>query len=65
MKPVNKDFPVMNYLRLVFSRLQPFYEQAVSDLDSPMQISLWVWVTHSSFIEGSRTTKNMAYGVFT
>jgi hypothetical protein len=32
----------------------------VSDLDRSMHMSLWVWVAHSSFIEGSHTTKNTA-----
>jgi hypothetical protein len=32
----------------------------VSDLDRFMNISLWVQVAHSSFIEGSHTTKNTA-----
>jgi len=40
--------------------MRPSYEQAVSDLDSPMTISLWVKVTHSSFIEWSHMTKNTA-----
>ncbi len=44
----------------IFSRVQPFYERAASDLDRYMHISLWVQVTHSSFIEGSHTTKNTA-----
>jgi hypothetical protein len=32
----------------------------VSDLDRPMRISLWAMIAHSSFIEGSHTTKNTA-----
>ncbi len=32
----------------------------MSDLDRSMHRSLWVWVAHSSFIEGSHTTKNTA-----
>ncbi len=36
------------------------YEQAVSNLDRSMHISLWVLVAHTSFIEGSITTKNTA-----
>jgi hypothetical protein len=40
--------------------VRPFYEQAVSDLDRSMHISLWVKVAHNSFIEGSHMTKNMA-----
>ncbi len=44
----------------IFSHVWPYYERAVSNQDSSMQISLSVWVTHSSFIEGSFTTKNMA-----
>jgi hypothetical protein len=43
-------------------RKQPFYERAVSYLDRSMHRSLWVYVTHNSFIEGSHTTKNMASG---
>jgi hypothetical protein len=46
----------------IFSRVRPFYEQAVSDLEWSMHRSLWVQVTHSSFIEGSHTTKNTASG---
>ncbi len=46
----------------IFSRVWPFYEQAVSDLDKYMHRSLWVSVAHSSFIEGSLTTKNTASG---
>ncbi len=33
----------------------------MSNLDRSMHRSLWVSVTHSSFIEGSHTPKNMAY----
>ena len=44
----------------ILSHVCPFYEQAVSDLDRPMHRSLWVQVTHSSFIEGSHMTKNTA-----
>jgi hypothetical protein len=44
----------------IFSRVWPSYEQNVSDLDRSMHISLWVKVAHSSFIEGSHTTKNTA-----
>ncbi len=32
----------------------------VSDLDRYMHRSLWVYVAHSSFIEGSHITKNTA-----
>ncbi len=46
----------------IFSRVRPSYEQAVSDLDRSMHISLWFQVTHSSFIKGSHTTKNMFSG---
>jgi hypothetical protein len=42
--------------------VQPFYERAVSNLDRSMPISLWVQVTHSSFIERSYMTKNTASG---
>ncbi len=44
----------------IFSRVRPFYEQAVSDLDRSLHISLWVLVAHSLFIEGSQMTKNTA-----
>jgi len=44
----------------IFSRVRPFYEQAVSDLDRSMHRSLWVLVTQSSFMEGSHTNKNTA-----
>ncbi len=46
----------------IFSCVRPFYERAVSDLDRSMHRSLWVQVAHSSFIEGSLTTKNTASG---
>ncbi len=42
----------------IFSCVQPFYEQAVSDLDRSTHRSLWVQVAHNSFIEGSHMTKN-------
>jgi hypothetical protein len=42
----------------IFSCVQPFYEQAVSNLDRSMHRSLWVQGTHRSFIEGSHMTKN-------
>ncbi len=48
----------------IFSHVRPFYEPAVSNLDKSMHISVWVQVTHSSFIEGSHMTKNMAFWVF-
>ncbi len=47
----------------IFSRVRPAYERAVSDLDRSMHISLWVWVAHSLFIEGSHMTKNTASGI--
>ncbi len=34
----------------------------MNDLDSSMHRSLWVSVAHSSFIEGSHTTKTTASG---
>ena len=34
----------------------------MSDLDRSLHVSLWVYVAHSSFIEGSHTTKNTASG---
>jgi hypothetical protein len=40
--------------------VQPFYEQAVSNLDRSMHRSLWVQGTHRSFIEGFIMTKNTA-----
>ncbi len=48
-----------------FSHVRPFDERAVSDLDRSMHRSLWALVTHSSFIEGSHTTKNTASGTET
>ncbi len=44
----------------IFSRVHPFFERAVSDLDRSMHRSLWDWVAQSSFIEGSHMTKNTA-----
>ncbi len=44
----------------IFSCVRPFYERAVSNLDPQRSMHLPVQVTHSSFIEGSHTTKNMA-----
>ncbi len=44
----------------IFSCVQPSYEQTVSDLDRSMHISVCAKVTHSSFIGGWHTTKNMA-----
>jgi hypothetical protein len=41
----------------------PSMNEAVGDLDRSMHGSLWVQVAHSSFIEGSHTTKNTAFGV--
>ncbi len=38
----------------IFSHVRPFYEQAVSDLDPKRLMHRPVWVTHSSFIEGSK-----------
>jgi hypothetical protein len=65
---VESDFEIANfkYPKLhitrghTFSRVQPFYEWAMSDLDKSMHISLWVKVAHTSFIEGSHMTKNTA-----
>ncbi len=45
----------------IYSRVRPFYEPAVSDLDRSMHRSLWVLVAHNSFIEGSHTTKNVLW----
>ena len=44
--------------------MRPLYERAVSNLDRSMHRSLWVLVAHSSFIEGSRMTKNTASALF-
>jgi hypothetical protein len=46
----------------IVSGVRPFYKQAVSDLDRSMHRSQWLQVAHSSFIEGSHTTKNTASG---
>ncbi len=48
----------------IFSCVWPSYEQAISDLDRSINISLWIWVAHSSFTEGSHMTKNTASGLF-
>ncbi len=42
------------------SHVRPFYERVVSDLGPQRSIHRPVWVAHSSFIEGSHTTKNTA-----
>ncbi len=44
----------------IFSHVRPFYERAVSNHDRSMHRFLWVYVIHSSFIEGSHMTKNTA-----
>ncbi len=44
----------------IFSHVSPFYERAVSDLDPQRSMLRPGQVAHSSFIEGSHTTKNMA-----
>jgi hypothetical protein len=44
----------------IFNHVRPFYEWVVSDLDRSTHRSVWVYVTHSLFIEGSHTTKNTA-----
>jgi hypothetical protein len=46
-----------------FSRVRPFYEQAVSNLEWSMRTSLWVYVAHSSYIEGTLMTKNTTFGL--
>ncbi len=46
----------------IFSRVRPFYELVVSNLDMSMHRSLWVQVAHSSFIDGSHMTKNTDSG---
>jgi hypothetical protein len=48
---------------VIFCSVRSFYDQAMSNLDRSMHRSLWIWVTHSSFIEGSHMTKNTASGV--
>jgi hypothetical protein len=47
----------------IFCCVRPFCEQALSNLDRPMHRSLWTWVAHSSFIEGSHMTNNTASGL--
>jgi hypothetical protein len=47
----------------IFSYVQPFCKRAVSDLDRSMNRSIWVYVGHNSFIEGSHMTKNTASGL--
>jgi hypothetical protein len=44
----------------IYSCARPFYERAVSNRDRSTHRSLWVYVTYSSFIEGSHMTKNVA-----
>ncbi len=44
------------FLGRIFSPVR----RAVSNLDRSMNISLWIQFTHSSFTEGSHTTKNTA-----
>ncbi len=44
----------------IFNCVRPSYKWAMSDLDRSMYISLWVYVAHSLFIEGSHTSKNIA-----
>jgi hypothetical protein len=61
MKQVLKTFDTAFVPRgRIFSRVRPFYEWAVSDLDRSMHRSLWFYVTHSTYIHRSHTTKNMA-----
>ncbi len=52
------------YRARIFSRVRPFYERGVSDLDCSMHRSVWAPVAHSSFTEGSHMTKNTAAGSF-
>ncbi len=49
----------------IFSHVWPFYEPAVSSPDPQRSMQRPVLLAHSSFIEGSRMTKNMAAGTFT
>ncbi len=44
----------------IFSRVRPFYERAVSNLDPLRYMHGPVYVAHTSFIGGSHTTKNKA-----
>ncbi len=44
--------------------MQPFYEQAVSDLGPWRSVHRPVKVAHSLFIEGSHMTKNTASGAY-
>jgi hypothetical protein len=53
-------FILSHFWGRIFSHVWPFYEWAVSDLDRSMHRSLWVYVAHSSLIEGSHMTKNTA-----
>ncbi len=56
--PLQLVIPALSFVApSIFSHVWPFYEQAVSDLDRSMHRSQ---VAHSSFIEGSHTTKNSA-----
>jgi hypothetical protein len=45
----------------ISSRVRPFYERAVSDLDPYRSMIRPVYVAHSLFIEGSHMTKNTAF----
>ncbi len=48
----------------IFFHVRPLYEWAVSNLDPERSMHRPVEVAHSSSIEGSHTTKNMASGDF-
>ncbi len=48
------------YYGRIYTCVRPFNERPVSNLDRSMNRSLWAYIAHSSFIEGSHTTKNTA-----
>ncbi len=52
--------PIQTASGCIFSRVRPSCKRAVRDLGRFMHIYLQVQVAHSSFIEGSHTTKNTA-----
>jgi hypothetical protein len=56
---------VLMYRGRIFSRVRPFYERVVSELDRSMHRYLRALVARSSLIEGLHMTKNMASGFWT
>ncbi len=48
----------------IFCHVRPFYEWRVIDLNWSMHTSICFYITHSSFIEGSHITKNMAWTLY-